>query len=77
MANQLLHLGTRAAQFSEEFLPQTPSLTLTQAVTPYQFLGPYNIVLPRPESIELGHFRANIAIKFPTLKLSGRGKTMS
>ena len=67
----------RAAQIFWGFLPQTPSLTLTQVVTPYQFLGPYDIILPRHESFEVGHFRANIEIKCPTSKLSGRGKTMS
>ena len=46
----------RAAEIFGEFLPQTPSLSLTQTVTPYQFLGPYDIVLPRHESFEAGHF---------------------
>ena len=68
---------SRAAQIWGGFLPQTPSLSLAQTVTPYQFLGPYDIVLPRPESFEVGHFRANIEIKCPTSKLSGHGKSMS
>ena len=62
-----------AAQIFLGFLPQTPSLSLTQTVTPYQFLGPYGIVLPRCKSFEVGHFKANIEIKWPTLKLLGRG----
>ena len=35
-------LCSRAAQIFWEFLPQTPSLSLTQTMTPYQFLGPYD-----------------------------------
>ena len=58
------------------FSGQTPSLSLTQTETSYQFLGPYDIVLQRPKSFKVGHFKANIEIKCPTLKLSGRGKTM-
>ena len=58
------------------FLPQTPSLSLTQTVTPYQFLGSCHIVLPRPESFKEGHFISMLALKWPTSKLSGRGKTM-
>ena len=46
-------------------------------MTPYQFSGPYDIVLARPESFKVGHFKANIKIKLTTLKLSGRVKTMS
>ena len=69
-------LCSRAAQIFWGFLPQTPSLSLTQTVTPYQFLGPYNIVLPRPESFEVGHFISILALKWPTLKLLGRCKTM-
>ena len=72
----LRRLVNRAAQFLGGFLLQTPSLSLTQTVTPYQFLGPYGIVLPHPESFEVGHFKANIEIKRPTSKLLGRGKTM-
>ena len=68
---------SRAAQFFLGFLPQTPSLSLTQTVTPYQFLGPYGIILPRHESFEVDHFEANIKMKWPTLTLLGRGKTMS
>ena len=64
-------------KFFGGFLPQTPSLSLTQTVTPYQFLGPYDIILPRPESFEVGHFISISALKYPTSKLSGRGKTMS
>ena len=59
----------RAAQIFWGFLPQTPSLSLTQTMTPYQFLGPYSIVLPRHESFEVGHFKANIEIRWPILKL--------
>ena len=44
---------------------------------PYQFLGPYNIVLPRPESFEVGYFISILALKWPTKRLSGCGKTMS
>ena len=75
--NMLLSARCWAAQFSQEFLPQTPSLTLTQAVTPYEFWGPYDIVLQRPESFEVGHFISILALKCPTSKLSGRDKTMS
>ena len=63
-------LPSRAAQIFWEFLPQTPSLSLTQTMTPYQFLGPYDIVLPRPESFEVGHFvstRNNDALRAPPL----------
>ena len=66
----------RAGQILGGFLLQTPSLSLTQTVTPYQFLGPYDIVLPRHESFEVGHFKANIEIKWPSSKLLWRGKTM-
>ena len=38
-------------------------------MTAYQFLGPYVIVLPRPESLEVGHFKANIEIIWPTSDL--------
>ena len=60
----------------EGFSRQTPSLSLTQTETPYQFLGPYDIVLQQPKSFEVGHFKANIEIKCRTSKLSGRGKMM-
>ena len=70
-------LYCRAAQILGGFLPQTLSLSLTQTVTPYQFLGPYDIVLPRPESFEVGHFISILALKCPTSKLSCRGKMMS
>ena len=33
-------LASRAAQIFGGFLPQTPLLSLTQTVSPYQFLGP-------------------------------------
>ena len=46
-------------------------------MTPYQFLVPYDIVLPRQESFEVGHFKANIEIIWPFLKLWGCCKTMS
>ena len=71
-----LHLHTRAAKNFGRFWSQTPPLSLAQNVNPYQFLGPYGIVLPRHESFEVGHFKASIEIKWPTLKLSWRGKTM-
>ena len=73
----MLWLHIRAAQIFWEFLPQTPSLSLAQTVTLYQFLGPYDIVLTRPESFEVGHFISILALKCPTSKLSGRDKTMS
>ena len=44
---------------------------------PDQFLGPYDIVLPRPKSFEVGSLILMLALKLSTLKLSGRGKTMS
>ena len=62
----------RAAQIFFGFLSQAQSLSLTQTVTPYQFLGPYGIVLPHPKSFEVGHFNANIEIKWPTSKLSAQ-----
>ena len=67
----------RAAKLWGGFLPQTPLMSLTQTVTPYQFWGPYNIVLPQPESFEVGHFISILALKWPTSKLLGRCKTMS
>ena len=70
-------LDSRAAQIFGGFLPQTGSLSVTQTVTPYQFLGPYDIVLPQPESFEVGHFISILALKCPTSKLSCRGKMMS
>ena len=45
-----------AAHFLGGFLPQTPSLSLAQTMTPYQFLDPYNIILPQPESFGVDHF---------------------
>ena len=65
-----------AAEILGGFWSQTPPLSLTQYVTAYQFLGPCDIVLPRHESFQVGHLKANIDIKSPTLKLLGRGKTM-
>ena len=56
----------RAAQIFFGFLPQTPSLSLNQTVTPYQFLGPYGIVLPHPESFEVSHFISILALKWLT-----------
>ena len=44
------------------------------AVTLYQFSGPYNIVLPWPESLEVCHFKVTIEIKWRTFKLLGCGK---
>ena len=69
-------LYSRPAQFLGGFCGQTPSLRLTQIVTPYQFLGPYDIILPRPESFEVGHFISILALKCPTSKLLGRDKPM-
>ena len=70
-------LYIRAAEILGGFWSQTQLLSLTQNGTAYQFLGPYDIVLTRHESFEVGHFKANIEIKWKTLKLSGRDKTMS
>ena len=55
-------LYIRPAQFWGGFSGQTPSLSLTQTETSYQFLGPYDIVLQRPKSFKVGHFKANIEI---------------
>ena len=52
-----LWLRSRAGKNFGGLFPQTPSLSLTQAVTPYQFLGPYDIVLPWHESFEVGQIR--------------------
>ena len=75
----MLYVATRsrAAEIFWELYSQTPPLSLTQTLTAYQFLVPYDIVLSRPESFEVGHFKANIGIKWKTLKLSGRDKMMS
>ena len=70
-------LQIRVPSTAGEIFRGTPSLSLTQTVTPYQFLGSYDIVLQHPESFEVGHFKANIEIKWPFLKLWGCGKTMS
>ena len=61
--NNMQLLGTQAGKFFWRFLPQTPSLSLTQNVIPYQFLGPYNIVLPQLKSFEVGHFISYISLK--------------
>ena len=42
-------MRTRAAEIFGGLCSQTPPLSLTQTVTAYQFLGPYDIVLSRPE----------------------------
>ena len=57
---KILAQHSRAAEIFGVFWSQTPPLGLTQNVTPYQFLGPYNIVLARPESFKVGHFKANM-----------------
>ena len=67
-------LYIRAAEIFWGFGRQTPPLSFTQNVTAYQFLGPYVIVLPRPESFGVGHFIYILALKWPTSRLSGRGK---
>ena len=51
---------SRPAEFFEGFWFQTPPLSLTQNLTAYQFLGSYDIILPRPESFEVCNFRANL-----------------
>ena len=66
-----------AADIFGGFWSQTPPLSLTQNVTPYQFLGPYDIILPQLESFKIGNFQANIEIKWPASKLLCRGKTLS
>ena len=71
------YLTLGQAKFFGGFLSQTPLLSLTQTVTPYKFLGPYGIVLPRLESFEVCYFMAYIEIKWPTSKLLWRGKMMS
>ena len=70
-------LSSGPDEFWGGFCRQIPSLSLTQIVNPYQFLGPYDIVLPRPESFKVGHFKANTDIQLHTSKFSGCGKTMS
>ena len=55
-------LGTRAAEIFGGLCSQTPPLNLTQTVTAYKFLGPYDIVLSQPESFQVGHCKANIEI---------------
>ena len=70
-------MHSRAAEIFGGFWSQTPPLSLTQNVTAYKFLGPYNIVLPRHESFEVDHFKANIEIKWPASKLLCHGKIMS
>ena len=54
----------RAAEIFGGFWSQTPPLSLTQNVTPYQFLDPYDIVLPRHESFEAGHFISILAVSW-------------
>ena len=66
----------RPAQFWGGFSRQTPSFSLTQTVTPFQFLGPWVIVLPRHESVEAHLVKANIKINWPIWRLSCRGKMM-
>ena len=70
-------LCSRAAEIFGGFCRQTPPLSFTQNVAAYQFLGLQNFNLPRPESLEVGNFKGNMQIKWPTPKLSGRGKTMT
>ena len=60
-------LDSRPAQFWGGFFRQTPSLSLTQNVTLYQFLGPYNIILPRHESFQIGQFILILALKLCTV----------
>ena len=67
----------RPAEFLGGFSRQTPSLSLTQNVTLYQFLGPYNIILPRHESFQIGQFILILALEWCTSKLSCRGKTIT
>ena len=67
----------RPAQFWGGFSRQTPSFSLTQNVTLYQFLGPYNIILPRHESFQIGQFILILALKWCTWKLSCHGKTIT
>ena len=56
-------LVSRAAEIYGGFRRQTPPLSFTQNVTACQFLGPYDIVIPRPESFEVGHFISILALK--------------
>ena len=65
---------SRAAEIFGGFCRQSLPLSFTQNVTAHQFLGPYVIVLPRPESFVVGHFSYILALKWPTSRLSGRGK---
>ena len=50
----------RPAEFFEGFWFQTPPLSLTQNLTAFQFLGPYDTILPLTESFEVGNFKANL-----------------
>ena len=50
---------SRPAEFYEGFWFQTPPLSLIQNLIVYQFLEPWDSVLPRPESFEIGHFISN------------------
>ena len=70
-------LSSRPAQFLGGFSRQTPSLSLTQNVTLYQFLGPYNIILPRHESFQIGQFILTLALTRCASTLSCRGKTIT
>ena len=65
-------LYSRPAQFFFGKNAQTPRWSLDQNMSAYQFLDPYDIVLPRPENFDVGHFKANIEIKRPTLMHSSR-----
>ena len=60
MCNSSKAMCSRAAEFLGGIWRQTPPLSWTQNVSAYQFLGPYNIVLPRHESFEVGHFKDNL-----------------
>ena len=54
-------LNIRAGEIFRGFWSQTTPLSLTKNMTPYQFLGPYNIVIPRHKSFEAGHFISTLA----------------
>ena len=57
---------TRAAEISGGFWSQTPPLSLTKNMTPYQYFGPHDIILPRLESFEAGHFISKLSLTWPT-----------
>ena len=69
-------MDNRAGEIQGGFWNHTPPLSLIQNVTAYQFMGPSDIVIPRPESFEVGSLILILALKWPTLKLSGRDKNM-